>query len=137
VTDVPMPRALGVLAPRPGKAWSGSELKGGVDVVPSSLRERVAGYLEQCPVFLAWMGYTRDLLGDRFGVDGGGAIVSDGAYYWRLDAAAYVREYGIAVPPSALERMQEREFAPPVFSVEEYSLIYRELASILMDGQDA
>ncbi|GAA1576687.1 hypothetical protein GCM10009804_36640 [Kribbella hippodromi] len=67
----------------------------------------MAGYLAGCPLFLAWMEYTTDLIGGRFGVSGGSAIASDGVYYWRLDAAEYVREYGIVVPDALFGTLRQ------------------------------
>ncbi|MEV4263610.1 hypothetical protein [Kribbella sp. NPDC049584] len=122
---------LGSLAPeRAGNAWSVESLDRS-SVMEDDLRARVAKYLAACPVFLAWMEYTRDLIGDRFGVSGGSAIVSDGVYYWRLDAAEYVREYGIAVPEAALRHFEAVGWQPPVFSQEQYLAIYRCLDALL------
>lgn len=128
------PKPLGVLAPVPGiGGWEGSGLAEHVGGLPDELRETVANYLATCPVFLAWMEHTRDQISDRFGVDGGSAIVSDGAFYWRLDAAAYVREYGIAVPREAIENMRQRNWTPPEFARDDYLSLY----SILLNSLQA
>jgi len=129
------PRPLGSLAPAPGgNGWSAESLDRS-SVMEAGLRARVADYLAGCPVFLAWMEYTRDLIGDRFGVSGGSAIVSDGVYYWRLDAAEYVREYGIGVPEEALRHFDAIGWKPPVFSQEQYMAIYRSLDALLGGGE--
>lgn len=44
------------------------------------------------------MGYVEDVIDGKFGVSGGIAIVSDGAYCWRRDAAEFVERYGIGLP---------------------------------------
>ena len=76
-------------------------------ILPGS-RHEIPNYLRNCSLILAWMEYTRDQIGDQFGVSGGSAIMSDGVYYWRLDAADYVETYGIALPPDFLLRGQAR-----------------------------
>lgn len=121
--------ALGSLAPRPGEVWSG-ELGDRATVMPHGLRLKVIDYLGRCPVFLAWMEYTRDVIGDRFGVSGGSAIASDGRYYWRLDAIEYIREYGITIPDAAVRHMESRSWTPPELDRQQYLGIYEELLRI-------
>ena len=121
---------LGSLAPRPGEEWSG-ELLDLALVMPHELCVKVVDYLSRCPVFLAWMEYTRDAIGDRFGVSGGSAIASDGCYYWRLDAVEYIKEYVISVPDSAVRHMESRAWVPPEFSRQEYLAIYEELMEMV------
>ena len=124
-------RPLGTLAPTPGgQEWSGGEIDTS-STLAAGLRECVAAYLAGCPVFLAWMEYTRDVIGDRFGVSGGSAIASDGVYYWRVDAVEYIREYGVAVPQDALDHFEEVSWRPPKFSRVEYLTIYKRLDSML------
>jgi hypothetical protein len=94
----------------------------------------VLAYLEGCPLFLAWMEYTRDLIGDRFGVPGGSGIASDGVFYWRLDAVEYIREYDIAVPAEAITHFEARQWRPPAFSRSDYLEIYRQLEQLLVPG---
>ncbi|GAA1559306.1 hypothetical protein [Kribbella lupini] len=125
-------RPLGLLAPEPGGApWPSGSLETAIETPPDSVRKEVVHYLDACPIFLAWMEYTRDVIGDRFGVGGGSAIVSDGVYYWRFDATAYIEEYGISVPDRAIEHMRSRRWRPPEFSREQYLEIYRQLVALL------
>lgn len=130
----PCLRPLGVLAPSPGQGWTGSGLEGRKGILDDEVRIRVSMYLDGCPVFLAWMEHTRDVLGDRFGVDGGSAIASDGAFYWRVDASSYIREYGIGIPDEALASMLGRDWSPPSFAREDYVSIYRRLMTMLVPG---
>ena len=37
---------------------------------PKAMRDDIAHYLRSCPIFLAWMEYTTDVIDDRFGVSG-------------------------------------------------------------------
>lgn len=127
-------KPLGTIAPRPGQEWSPA----GIDrssPLPMGLRERIAAYLEPCPVFLAWMGYTRDEIAGRFEVPGGAAIASDGTYYWRLDGVEYLKEYGVPVPADAVRHFEERGWVPPAIAHEEYLRIYRELGDLLGGGE--
>lgn len=124
----PLPVPLGSLGPRPGEEWPSVSLD--LDLMPQTLRSQVVEYLSSCPMFLAWMGYTRDVIDDRFGVSGGSAIISDGTYYWRLDAMEYIREYGVAVPEDALSHMRARGWKCPEITPIEYRRIYRQLEFI-------
>ena len=114
--------------------WSASDLPRSPEL-PADMVGLLSGYLTGRPVFLAWMEHTRDEIGDRFGVDGGSAIASDGKYYWRLDAAAYIEEYGIPVPEEAIAHFESRCWLPPLFDREEYLEIYRELEARLGGGE--
>lgn len=87
----------------------------------------VPNYLRLCPHFLVWMEYTRDVINDSFGVSGGSAVVSDGHYYWRLDAADYVATYGIGLPDDFIRRGLEQRWQPPVFDDKDWFAIYDEL----------
>lgn len=125
---------LGPFGPRPGERWPDGPLE--IDrTMPEEVRPKVIRYLESCPMFLAWMEYTRDVIGDRFGVSGGSAIMSDGTYYWRLDAVDYVREYGIAVPDEVLAHMESHNWTCPEIDQGSYGAIYRELESTFL-GDD-
>ncbi|WP_152363792.1 hypothetical protein [Microlunatus speluncae] len=132
--DGPVLRPLGTLGPPPdGTPWSADQLDRTHPIDPD-LKERVITYLSGCPLFLAWMEYTRDELGDRFGVAGGSAIASDGLYYWRLDAIDYLREYDIAVPPEAIGHFESRQWQPPEFDRPDYLAIYQKLEDLLVPG---
>lgn len=128
-------RPLGDLAPA-GRdiSWSARNMQRSPQL-PGDIRARVVDYLSACPVFLAWMEYTRDEIDDRFGVDGGSAIASDGTYYWRLDAIEYIREYGIPVPEDALRHFEELNWIPPSIDRSNYLRIYQELDDLLGGGE--
>ena len=83
------------------------------------MRQRVADYLTGGASIFALMEYTTDILEGAFGVSGGSAILSDGTYYWRRDAADYVRHYGIDVGAEALSHMSSNDWAPPKLSPKE------------------
>jgi len=121
---------LGTLAP----AYSGDPYTGeNIDrtsVMPLELRGPVAGYLSACPSYLPWMEYTRDVIGDRFGVPGDAAIHSDGTYYWRADAVEYIREYGIPVPEDAIRLFESRNWQPPELSPEESKGVYLQIMAM-------
>jgi len=124
-------RPLGTLAPPlGGDAWDGSALDL-THVMPVELRSLVAAYLEDSPVIHAWMGYSTDVIGGRFEVPGGNAISSDGVFYWRYDAANYVREYGIDIPEEALAHFQKRQWKPPIFTRDELIEVHDRLTELL------
>ena len=99
--------------------------------------ERLTDYLDACPVFLAWTEHTRDEIEGRLVVPGGSAIVSDGHYYWRLDASAYIREYGMSVPAAALRYFEQRNWLPPDFDEPSYLRIYVALETKLVRSFDS
>ena len=128
-------RPLGTIAPPgPGQTCSAAMLDRSREL-PVDLRNRIAAYLERCPVFLAWMEHTRDEITGRFEVPGGSAIASDGTYYWRLDGVEYLREYGIPVPDDAVRHFEARDWEPPTIERDEYLEIYRQLDELLGGGE--
>lgn len=64
-------------------------------------------YLRGGTVIFAIMEHTRDVIGDKFGRDGGSGIVSDGTFYWRVDAADYVEWYGVKPTEAFLDHIAE------------------------------
>lgn len=126
---------LGSLAPRDAHdRWSAHRHARSPEI-PNPQRVQIADYLRRCPIFFAWMEYTRDEIGSRFGVSGGSSIASDGKYYWRLDAAEYVEEYGTPIPAAALRHFEGSGWSPPEFDESTYSSIYCELERILGEGE--
>lgn len=87
--------------------------------IPSTDRAKVAHYLRTCPVILAFMSYTEDVLEGAFGVSGGSGVVSDGTHYWRRDAAEYVEFYGTGLPEEFLRRGESTEWQPPALTGQE------------------
>ncbi len=86
-----------------------------IGALDAELRPLVTRYLLSGTTVLTHLGYTADVLEYRFGVNGGSAVLTDGAYYWRRDAAEYVRIYGIGLDPEAISHMQELDWlAPPL-----------------------
>lgn len=129
-------RPLGSLAPPVDGPWDPSAIERS-PVMSQELRAQVAEYLGRSPMFLPWMEYTRDMIGDRFGVSGGSAVYSDGAYYWRGDAVEYIKEYGVPIPDEAIRHFRARHWSPPEFSREERLVVYKQLSAMFDDGQDA
>lgn len=103
---------------------------------PEAMRDDIARYLRSCPMFLAWMEYTTDVIGDRFGVSGGSAVMSDGTYYWRLDAANYVETYGTALPDDFISHGNRQRWTPPDLSEAQYDVVYAELESMIPASSD-
>lgn len=87
--------------------------------ITSHRRAEIATYLRTCPIVIALMEYSRDVLDGAFGVSGGSAIHTDGLYYWRRDAADYVGRYGVGLPREFLERGDKLSWLPPSISKEE------------------
>lgn len=122
---------LGVLAPHPRALWNGNGLQSAIGKIPEDLREPIADYLENSPLFLAWMDETSDILGGRFHVLGGSGIYSDGNFYWRGDSADYIRVYGIEIPEHAIDAMMLHDWKPPKLDARDprYIEIYTMLES--------
>lgn len=87
-------------------------------IVPED-RPRIAHYLRNAPVILAFMSYTEDVLNGSFGVAGGSGVVSDGTHYWRRDAAEYVEHYGTNLPDDFLRHGENVGWEPPVLTQDE------------------
>lgn len=126
------PRPLGDLAPIDSiTPWTAEHLDRSAPL-PGELRIKIAAYLRGCPLYISWMEYTRDEIGDAFGVSGGSAIASDGEFYWRLDAADYVEVYGVAVPEEAIAYFAASGWQPPHTDRAEYLALYRRLEAQLI-----
>ena len=89
------------------------------NAIPASQRHQISNYLRQCPMLIPLMEHTSDVLGRAFEVPGGSAICTDGAYYWRFDAAEYVLHYGIELPEEFLAQAAKRNWIPPTLTNEE------------------
>jgi hypothetical protein len=95
---------FGVVAGQPEFERLRGELSALVGVIPEAERPSIGKYLRSGAIVFAIMEHTRDILGQAFQVAGGSAILTDGAFYWRLEAADYVEHYGVALPEAFLER---------------------------------
>lgn len=91
--------------------------------IPENERPWIARYLRAGAIVAAIMEYTRDVVGGAFGVSGGSAINTDGAYYWRVDAADYVEHYGVGLPDSFLCHGRALQWVAPAVSPEDVLLI--------------
>ncbi|WP_285506544.1 hypothetical protein [Actinokineospora sp. NBRC 105648] len=132
-------RPLGVFAPRADGASritidSAAPLMGAL--APES-RAPVAAYLRAGTILFAIMEYTTDSLEQRFGVSGGSAVLSDGLYYWRLDAADYIETYGLAVPDGVVEHMSALDWRPPTVEGAAYDELYERLVTALRAEHNA
>lgn len=85
----------------------------------------IADYLRSGTPIIALMGFSEDILGEKFSRPGGTAIMSDGRFFWRLDAADYVEHYGIDLPAEFISYGNSRQWIPPVLSREEVASVDR------------
>lgn len=92
-------------------------------LLPSHQREVVADYLRSATIIFAIMEQTTDILGKRFSVAGGSAIMTDGSYYWRLDTAEYVSYYGVGLPIDFLASCRSHDWKMPRLSSERITAI--------------
>ncbi|HWU32161.1 MAG TPA: hypothetical protein VN108_04760 [Marmoricola sp.] len=67
----------------------------------------MAQYLRSGTLVLALMEYTTDVIDPSFGVSGGSGILTDGTYYWRVDAADYVERHGVALDDEIVAWMEQ------------------------------
>jgi hypothetical protein len=95
------------------------------------LREKVVSYLRSGAMVLPLMESTHDVIADSFRVPGGTSLVTDGAFYWRWDAAEYVSVYGIEVLSDALDNMAANDWQPPVLSEARQAEIEDYLADLM------
>ncbi|MFD8910534.1 hypothetical protein [Streptomyces sp. NPDC059575] len=65
------------------------------------------------------MGYSEDVLGDKFFCPGGPGIMSDGRFFWRGDTADYVEHYGIGLPEEFIAHGTARRWIAPALSRED------------------
>jgi len=107
------------------------ELQALVGQVEIADRVPLGSYLRKGAIVMAFMEFTTDLLSNSFGVAGGSAILTDGAYFWRRDAAEYVETYGIGVPAEFLEHARNMHWVPPHITPEEVARIDHLISGIL------
>jgi len=76
-------------------------------------REHVTAYLRSGTLVLALMEYTTDVIDGAFGVSGGSGILTDGTFYWRVDAADYVEHHGVAIDDELVAWMEQHGWSAP------------------------
>ncbi|POX62774.1 hypothetical protein C3492_13840 [Streptomyces sp. Ru62] len=87
--------------------------------IPKGERKTIAEYLRSGTPIIALMGFSEDILGNKFSRSGGTALMSDGRFFWRLDAADYVEHYGIGLPEEFIAYGTERRWIAPALSRDE------------------
>ncbi|MFJ9718926.1 hypothetical protein ACIRPQ_23785 [Streptomyces sp. NPDC101213] len=110
------------------------ELRRRVGVIPEGQRGEIVEYLRSGTPIIALMGFSEDVLGNKFSRSGGTAIMSDGRFFWRLDSADYVEHYGIELPEEFIAHGNARQWIPPVLSREEVADIDRQLIQLRKIG---
>ena len=106
-----------------GRRWTAPPLS--PDKYDPDTLEPPIRYLECSPIILPWMECTEDLIGGKFKVLGGSAIMSDGKYFWRYEAGMYLRHYPIRVPDEAITYFKSRHWDPPEFTSVEIAELER------------
>ncbi|AJM76960.1 hypothetical protein [Rathayibacter toxicus] len=82
--------------------------------IHSSEREAIAEYLDRGVMLVGWMGSSEKIFGTLQSHAGG--MLTDGQYYWRMDAGDYVRMLGAGIPSPVLRSMKRREGKPITIS---------------------
>jgi hypothetical protein len=114
---------FGVLAGQREFARLQDELRHISGAIPIDEREPIARYLASCSMIFPVMEHTFDVIEKAFGTPGGSAICTDGTYYWRLDAADYVRHYGVALPEDFIAHGRRLQWNPPRLREEDIARI--------------
>lgn len=107
-----------------------SELRSTVGGLAAEEKAGMISYLRAAPLIFAVMGYSKDMLGERFTIPGGHSIASDGSYYWRLDTADYVEHYNVAISCGFVEHCRALNWIPPALSEKEIIAIYEFLEAV-------
>lgn len=124
--------ALGLLSigePGPAYAQRRAELLRLAECLPAEDRTRIASYLRRGTIVFAAMEHTRDVIGGDFETPGGSGILTDGEYYWRLDAADYVEHYGLCLPADFVDHVARLNWVCPEVPPERVLVIDRILMS--------
>lgn len=119
---------LSPFADIPGRRWTAPPLS--PDKYDPDTLEPPIRYLECSPIILPWMECTEDLIGGKFKVLGGSAIMSDGKYFWRYEAGMYLRHYPIRVSDEAIAHFESRHWNPPEFTPAEIAELENTLISM-------
>jgi len=139
---------FGVVAGQPELDTLRPEIVALVGQIPEHERSSIAKYLRSGSIVFSIMEYTTDVVGafsevrrdklrpgipileavgGKFGVEGGSAILTDGAYYWRRDAAEYVEHYGTGLPEDFLRHGRALGWVAPLVSAEDLLAVDRYL----------
>jgi hypothetical protein len=110
---------FGSVASQSAFAENAEELRRRVGAIPEGERGKIAEYLGFGTPIIALMGVPEDILGNKFSRSGGTAIMSDGRFFRRLDAADYVEHYGIALPEEFIAHGTARQWIAPTLSRDE------------------
>ncbi|MFH9089866.1 hypothetical protein [Streptomyces sp. NPDC017673] len=119
MTDVAPLGMFGKIASQ--STWSGNAdmLRRRVGEIPKEERKAIVEYLRSGTPIIALMGFSEDILGNKFSRAGGTALMSDGRFFWRLDAADYVEHYGIGLPEEFIAYGIARQWIAPTLSRDE------------------
>ncbi|MGW1878798.1 hypothetical protein [Streptomyces sp. NPDC001975] len=126
---------FGRIASQSAFAESAEELRRRTGMIPVGERACIAEYLRSGTPIIALMGFSEDVLGNKFSRSGGTAIMSDGRFFWRLDAADYIEHYGIGLPEEFLSHGAARQWVPPVLTREEVAAVDRYLVELRRNNQ--
>lgn len=110
---------FGRIASQSAFAEKAKELQRRMGAIPERERGKIAEYLRSGTPIIALMGFSEDILGNKFSRSGGTAIMSDGRSFWRLDAADYVEHYGIGLPEAFIAHGIARQWIAPTLSRDE------------------
>ncbi|AKT43470.1 hypothetical protein [Chondromyces crocatus] len=115
---------LSAIAPQQVFEQARSELQKRTGTLPGEERAAIASYLRAGAIVFAIMEHTTDVLEGAFGVPGGSGVRTDGAYYWRGDAADYVERYCIAPSDDFLSHGRALQWSPRPMAEEDIAGVY-------------
>ncbi|MDV9174287.1 hypothetical protein R6V09_29790 [Streptomyces sp. W16] len=125
---------FGRIASQSAFSENSDELRQRIGAIPVGERAKISEYLRSGTPVIALMGFSEDVLGNKFSRSGGTAIMSDGRFFWRFDAADYVEHYGIELPAEFLSYGAARQWVPPVLSREEVAAVDHRLGELRRSG---
>ncbi|GAA3063407.1 hypothetical protein [Streptomyces glomeratus] len=107
---------FGSIASQSAFAENAEELRRQLGAIPEGERGKIAEYFRSGTPIIALMGFSEDILGNKFSRSGGTAIMSDGRFFWRLDAADYVEYYRIGLPEEFIAHGTAHQWIAPTLS---------------------
>ena len=78
------------------------------NVLDDEEAEKVANYLNRCPMWVASPGHVKSTYSDE--VAGSLSIRTDGKWAWQDTTAYFVKKYKIGLPSTFLEYLREKNF---------------------------